>query len=256
MHCRHHLNRLLVATALAASIALPAQAGDRASDLLGRIVETRDGQELGRVTDFSLRLDDGRIEFVVVSVGSFLIEDSLIAVAADALRASADPDRRLVLEASAERVRRARRFGPGNWPEAADVLRETDAEAPPLAARDREAAPSADSAPGRGSAVISDGRRTATLSAGERRIEVIKPPPEPAGTAKPPAGAAKPQPPERATPEPTSLFDRLDRNRDGVLDRAEIAHELGRDDSFSDIDLNRDGVIDREEFERFRPENP
>jgi sporulation protein YlmC with PRC-barrel domain len=249
MYCRHHLERLLMATALAMSIALPVQAADRASDLLGRIVETRDGKELGRVSDFALNLDNGRIEFVVVSVGSFLIEDGLIAVAADALRASADADGRLVLEASAERVRLARRFGPGNWPDAPDVGREPDGETPPLATRDTEAEPSAERPPGRGSAVISDGRRTATLSAGERRIEVIKPPPEP-------AAPAKPEPPSRAKPVPTTLFDRLDRNRDGVLDRAEIAHELGRDDSFSDIDLNRDGVIDREEFERFRPENP
>src|SRR5690606_13294597 len=70
----------------------------KASELKGRIVETRDGEELGRVQDFAIDLASGRIGYVVVSVGSFLIEDSLIAVAPDALRQSADVDGRLVLE--------------------------------------------------------------------------------------------------------------------------------------------------------------
>lgn len=241
------LQALLIVAALAPWPAAFAAEVTRAADLIGRIVETRDGEELGRVRDIAVDLRDGRIRFVVVSVGSFLIEDSLIAVAPEALRQSADVDRRLVLEADADSLRRARRFGPGSWPDAPDVH-----GALPAAATDdkdlgeHDAAP----APARGSATISDGRRTARLSAGERRIEVIEPPNER------PAAAEPPRPETSAAVPPRTRFDRLDRNGDGVLDRAEIAHELGRTDSFADIDRNGDGVIDREEFARFRPDTP
>lgn len=208
----------------------------KASELKGRIVETRDGEELGRVQDFAIDLASGRIGYVVVSVGSFLIEDSLIAVAPDALRQSADVDGRLVLEASAASLRAAPRFSQsGAWPLRADVVaaaRDSTPEAPPAA--EGEPAPRVE----RGTAMISDGQRTATLSAGERSIRF-----EPAGA---PPGAATVG--NDAAP-PATRFERLDRNRDGRLDRAEIAHELTRTDSFSTIDRDGSGSIDPDEYQ-------
>jgi sporulation protein YlmC with PRC-barrel domain len=237
------VSRLLPALALLLASSTAAQP---VTDLLGRSVETRDGEQLGQVRDLAVDLDDGRIDFVVISVGSFLIEDSLIAVAADALRASADPDGRLVLEASADSLRRARRFGPGSYPDAPDVVREAAGDAAP----DDLSAADDDTATRRGSATISDGRRLATLSAGERSIREVAPPPSRAD-----ATPAKPAPiaPAQDSAAPRDRFERLDRNRDGRLDRAEIAHELSRDDRFGDIDLDGNGFIDRDEFERFQP---
>ncbi|HEX7037551.1 MAG TPA: PRC-barrel domain-containing protein [Pseudomonadales bacterium] len=210
----------------------------KASELKGRIVETRDGEELGRVQDFAIDLESGRIGYVVVSVGSFLIEDSLIAVAPDALRKSADADGRLVLEASAADLRAAQRFSQsGSWPLQADVLAAAG-DAPP------DAPPAAEGEPTprveRGTAMISDGQRTATLSAGERSIRF-----EPAGV---PPGAAAGGGDDAAAP-PATRFERLDRNRDGSLDRAEIAHELTRNDSYSAIDRDGSGGIDPDEYQ-------
>lgn len=219
----------------------------QAGTLVGTRVETRDGQELGRVHDLAIDLATGRVAYVVVSVGSFLIDDSLIAVTPDALRESADADGRLVLEADADQIRNARRFAAGNWPLAADVLADSDAEAStgePGAAPD--AAP-AGTAQRRGSATISDGRKTATLSAGERSIRFEER--QPSSAASAPATPVVPDDDPAAPPrKPATPFERLDRNGDGVLDRAEIAHELSRTDSFSGIDANGNGVIDPEEF--------
>lgn len=210
----------------------------RGADLRGRVVETRDGEELGRVHDFAVDLDSGRVAYVVVSVGSFLIEDSLIAVAPDALRESADPDGRLVLEAAAASLRDARRFSAGDWPRRADVLASSPSQPPPAedGAGDDDA-PTSVQAAGRGTASISDGNRTATLSAGERSIRFDNPPPP------------QPEVADAERPEPATYFDRLDRNGDGTLDRAEIAHELTRNDRYADIDSNGNGAVERAEFE-------
>ncbi len=204
----------------------------KASDLVGRTVETRDGAELGKVQDYAVDLASGRIAYVVISVGSFLIDDSLIAVDPRALRQTAERGGPLVLEARPEQLHDAERFAADGWPLQADVL----ADAGIAAATGDEREPAAGQPARRGSATISDGTRTATLSAGERSIRVVEPPAPPA----PPAGAG-------AAP-----FEQLDRDGDGSLDRAEIAHQLSRDDSFSAIDADGDGTVDRDEFDAWR----
>lgn len=212
----------------------------RASGLQGRIVETRGGEELGRIHDFALDLQSGRIAYVVVSVGSFLIEDSLISVAPGALRESADADGRLVLEADAEALRNARRFSAGDWPVRAQVLASA---AEPREDGSQAGSPQAsEDSPGRGTATITSERKTATLSAGERSIRVEEHAPAPVPGAHPPE-------PSGERPAPDTPFGRLDEDGDGLLNRAEIAHELTRRDSYSDIDLDGDGVIDAGEFD-------
>lgn len=233
----------------------PGALAEPATSLIGRIVETRDGEELGRVRDLSVDLDTGRVRFVVVSVGSFLIEDSLIAVAPDALRDSADRDGRLVLDAGADALREAHRFSDGNWPRQADVVREEEQRSGEsmTVTGNAEETPQA-----RGTATISDGRRRATLSAGERRIETVAPPtPVPAAPASAAAGPTAPPEAAEASPRPPAprtRFERLDRDGNGVLDRAEIAHELERDHRFADIDVDGNGVVDQGEWQRFRVE--
>lgn len=213
----------------------------RAADLTGRVVETRDGRELGRVHDFAIDLTSGRVAYVVVAIGSFLIEDSLIAVAPDALRASADADGRLILESDPASLRQARRFSAGDWPRRADVL-----AAPGTEIAERAEAPDGDTqvpaVPDRGTATISDGNKTATLSAGERSIRFVNPPPVTAPDQTPRLV-------NNGEGVPATLFDRLDRDGDGALNRAEIAHELQRDDRYADIDSDGSGSVDRDEFE-------
>ncbi|NBC23582.1 MAG: hypothetical protein GVY21_08925 [Gammaproteobacteria bacterium] len=214
---------------------------ERASDLLGRSVETRDGEPLGRVHDFALDVDGGRIHFVVISVGSFLIEDSFIAVDPAALRDSADPDRMLVLERNADELRSVPRFADTDWPDSADVVAATEA---PADAED----PAAEAAGGRGTATISSERKRATLAGGERRIEVTEPEPAPPAPDAAATASASGAQADTAPGVPDGPFARLDANGDGVLDRSEIAHEMRRGDRYAEIDTDADGTIDPEEF--------
>jgi sporulation protein YlmC with PRC-barrel domain len=241
----------------------------RADDLIGRLVETRDGEELGRVRDFAIDLNSGRVAYVVVAVGSFLIEESLIAVDPRALRGSADTDGRLVLEVSVDSLRGARRFSGSDWPLRADIVAGASRAPEPAAAQELAGdgyAGSTDRSTGsnitsseRGSAVISDGTRTATLSSGERSIRTAEP--ADAGrsggangtTGSGAAGDSEPSPAASAAPAPAGGpregFDRLDLDGTGALDRAQIAHELRPGDRYSAIDTNGDGLIQRSEYE-------
>jgi hypothetical protein len=100
-----------------------------------------------------------------------------------------------------------------------------------------------------GTATISTNTRTAYLSGGERYIKEVEPslrhssPPPPAmgrpGTsALPPIEVA----------DNAGTFERLDKDRDGVLNRSEIALQMGPKDKFSKVDVNANGVIERDEF--------
>jgi len=237
-------SRTALLTGMLLATMAPAAAADweRASDLVGRPVETRDGEPLGRVHDFALDVDSGGIHYVVVAVGSFLIEDSFIAVDPAALRDGADPDRVLVLEQDAADLRSVPRFAATDWPDSADV---TAAAAEPAAGADPAAEPAAGA---RGTATISSQRKRATLAGGERRIEITEPEPAEA------AGGEAPADPDDAAGEgaaesvPDGPFARLDEDGNGVLDRSEIAHEMRRGDRYADIDRDGDGNIDREEF--------
>lgn len=230
----------------------------RADELIGRLVETHDGEELGRVRNLAMDLPSGRISYVVIAVASFLIDDDLIAVEPGALRESADGG--LVLESDAESLRSARRFSGRDWPLRADIV----ARAPqPQGSAGDAADATADALAdvgARGSAVISDGTRTATLSAGGRSIREGGPDGGPASDAAssesrpsnaPEASGARAPGPSARAPVAGSEgdFARLDRDGNGTLDRAEIAHKLSPGDSYSAIDTNGDGRIQRAEYQ-------
>ena len=95
----------------------------KASDWLGHAVTTRDGKELGTVRDFAID-EHGKVIYLVVSVGSFLIENNLIAVAPDALAPSRANDNVLELAADPDALVKAQRFASDSrWPTKPDVLR-------------------------------------------------------------------------------------------------------------------------------------
>ena len=62
-----------------------------------------------------------------------------------------------------------------------------------------------------------------------------------AWTAEPEAGAG-------ATAPTGSLFDRLDRNKDGYLSREELGSDEAKTRNWIALDRNRDGRISRSEF--------
>ena len=243
----------LVTAGLAAT---PSYAADvevvRATDWLGHVVKTRDGKELGTVRDLGVDPLSGRVVFIVVSVGSFLIENNLIAVAPDALSRSDSDDNVLLIDSDPVMLRDAKRFAStSTWPTAPDVLRSPNApKAPPPAPSENAAPATAAAPPPEGSATIESKSKTAHLSANERYIKDTAPPPTPP-VAKPTPQAAGATGTSSPRPEPITKFDRLDKDGDGVLNRSEFAPVMTRKDVYSKIDTNADGVIEREEFDAY-----
>jgi len=224
----------------------------KASDWLGSLVLAPNGEEIGTIRDLAVDPSNGKIVYIVVSVGSFLIEDNLIAVRPDALTQSGD--HQWVLYTDVETLRRAQRFSTEKaWPARADVARSmkpASAQPKVVEVPETEETTSDSAASESGTATISTNTRTAYLSGGERYIKEVEP------------GLRKPSPPSPATarPSPASLppievadgdgskFERLDKDRDGVLNRSEIALQMGPKDKFSKVDVNANGVIERDEF--------
>lgn len=253
---------LLAALASAVLTALPGAAiGDvsKASDWVGRSVVTDAGQPLGRIEDIAIDIEAGSIAYLVVSIGSFLIEDSLIAVDPDALAPSAQGDALVLFSDSLEQ---ARRFGAENWPAAADVLPSDEAGDGELVAAESTGESGATGFDRGGSAMISDGRRRATFADGERKIEPVSRARSTAADRVSRAGLSSGS--EGGSGEdsgdsaaavidastlPLPSFRSLDGNGDGVLSRREIGARLGRSESFPEVDVDASGAVDRFEYE-------
>jgi len=255
---RSTTHRALIAAFICfATLVAPASRAEvaRASDWLGRAVVTADGQEVGTVRDLAFDAN-GRIAYAVVSVGSFLIENNLIAVAPDALVPSPNDDGYLRLAADPDSLRQATRFATdGRWPARPDVVRSagaptiaTQPAAPKPAAANGAAEPATS-----GTATITSPTRTAHLSASERYISEnpAERPAIEAATAKKTASAHAGAMPPLTPKSDATPFERLDRDGDGVLNRSEFAHQMSPKDSYSRIDHNANGVIDPDEFEAF-----
>jgi sporulation protein YlmC with PRC-barrel domain len=244
---RHTLKRALLVAGLGLLTAEAAAATGlaKASGWLGHSVVTRDGKELGTVRDFAIDPQSGRVVYLVVSVGSFLIENNLIAVAPEALVPTGTDDGTFLLQADPGGLKDAKRFASdGPWPKKADVIR---GEAPPTVAATDPAEPAAaPAAPTTGTATIESRSKTAKLSASERVITETAPPPStrPATAAKPTTAAAR--------PPPLTQFDHLDKDGDGVLNRSEFAQVISPRDNYSKIDTNANGVIEPQEFDAYQ----
>ncbi len=225
--------------------AMPAQADvTRATDWLGRVVLTSEGELLGRVEDLAVN-QSFAVEFVVVSVGSFLVEDNLIAVAPQALAASADGE---YLTIDADTLASARRFDATSWPATAQVGRNTPATAPATAA----AVPDLGSNR-RGTATIVSDEKTATLSPEEAQPRIELQPPE----FQPELASELPSP-KQITEGIFNIdaqdedFVRLDTNADNYLSRAEIGARLPPERLFNEYDLDGNGGLDHFEYRVLR----
>jgi hypothetical protein len=62
------------------------------------------------------------------------------------------------------------------------------------------------------------------------------------------AWSAEPEAAAGATAPSVSLFDRLDRNKDGYLSREELGSDEAKTRNWIALDRNRDGRISRSEF--------
>ena len=237
------LSRIILLAAFAAAAlfsSLSYANSNKASSLVGQVVVTPQGELLGRVEDIAVNVEQKRVDFVVVSIGSFLVDENLIAVHPDALGRSED-GRYLVVYSDG--LNAARRFGANNWPTAPDVMPSADRAPVEVAELDT------DQAVGERGATISDGRRTATMKAGERAAQI-----ESAVTGQPqnPASGVRYKrftdgklPAYMADSE----FQRLDEDRDGYLSRSEIGPRLRNGVRYQDFDVDDNEGIDPFEFQ-------
>lgn len=212
----------------------------------GKVVVMANGELLGRVEDVAVDFETNSLAYVVVSVGSFLIDQNLIAVHPDALRVS-DDEFYLVLHT--ESLDQAKRFEKSNWPSQPDVL-----PAPyikPAAKDEGNSEPGSEA--GRiqlpeAVATISNGRRTGTIRPGERSA-TIEGRPESSATR---SAQAEVKPKRWSGESPTlasSEFDRLDEDGNGYLTRREIGPRMREDQSFGDFDFDGNDGIDIFEYQ-------
>ena len=208
----------------------------RASDWLDRIVITSEGELLGRVEDLALNVDSNSLEYLVVSVGSYLVDENLIAVKPDAIDMGDDG----VLTIPTDVLVNVPRFNNGAWPDEAQVYRsrpESSDEGGEGRMAQEETA----------TAEIIGARKRLTVSGGQRSEESIAPP-----VISRPGIGIQPKVTRAGINDSTSahpLFNQFDSDGDGYLSRQEIAPHFHPGLKFSDFDLDANGGLDGFEFE-------
>ena len=91
-----------------------------ATTLIGDKVVNRQGEDLGKIEDFMLDPEQGRVGYAVLSFGGFLgMGDKLFAVPMQALKLSRE-DKRFILDVDKEKLKNAPGFDKDNWPDISD----------------------------------------------------------------------------------------------------------------------------------------
>lgn len=210
----------------------------RASRWIDRVVLTSEGELLGRVEDFALEEDTLEVSYIVVSVGSYLIDNNLIAVTPASLTES-DDGAYLVIPTDA--LVDAPRFADSAWPEEAQVdAGPIDPGAPGSTVGDTDTSA--------GTAEIVAGDRKLTVDGeGKQSITAIDRPATASGSdgVRPKTFRTGIKDSGGASPE----FIRFDINKDGYLSRREIAPYFGPGLKFSNFDTDGNGGLDPFEME-------
>ena len=201
----------------------------RASRWIDRVVLTSEGELLGRVEDFALEQETLKVSYVVVSVGSYLIDNNLIAVTPDSLSES-DDGAYLVIPTDA--LEDAPRFADDSWPEEAQIdagtVESIVSDPEPQAARSAE--------------IVASDRRLTLGDDGQASITTF----EPAPVATTSDGVVPKT--HRSgiidTGGASAEFLRFDVNKDGYLSRREIAPYFGPGLKFSSFDTDGNGGLD------------
>jgi sporulation protein YlmC with PRC-barrel domain len=94
---------------------------DKASEWIGKAVRDREGNEVGKVSDFAIHAGEGSIVYAVVTTDGWLTTKS-IAVPMGALTKSKTATDELMLQASRSEWRSAETFGTDDWPMQAMAL--------------------------------------------------------------------------------------------------------------------------------------
>lgn len=102
---------------------MPATAPDvlSASTLIGDKVINSQGEDLGKIEEIMLDLENGCVSYAVLSFGGILgIGDKLFAVPWNAMKLNTDK-KAFILDVDKERLRNAPGFNKDNWPERPDT---------------------------------------------------------------------------------------------------------------------------------------
>lgn len=92
-----------------------------ASTLMGNGVRNRENEDLGKIEDFMLDLETGRVAYAVLSFGAFLgLGGKLFAVPWNAFTLDS-PRHQFILDVSKERLREAPGFDKDHWPDVVDA---------------------------------------------------------------------------------------------------------------------------------------
>ena len=87
-----------------------------ASSLIGDKVVNFEGEDLGKIEELMIDMDDGRVNYAVLSFGGFLgIGDKLFAIPFQSLRLDTE-NKQFVLNVDKERLRNAPGFDKHDWP--------------------------------------------------------------------------------------------------------------------------------------------
>ena len=88
-----------------------------ASTLTGDKVVNSYGEDLGRIEDFMLDVENGRIRYAVLSFGGFLgVGDKLFAIPPEKLKVDTE-NKQMVLEIDRARLENAPGFDKDDWPD-------------------------------------------------------------------------------------------------------------------------------------------
>jgi len=91
-----------------------------ASTVIGDKVVNGSGEDLGKIEEIMVDVDDDRIAYAVMSFGGFLgIGDKLFAVPWNALKLDAE-NKRFILSVPKDRLESAPGFDKNHWPDLAD----------------------------------------------------------------------------------------------------------------------------------------
>jgi sporulation protein YlmC with PRC-barrel domain len=90
-----------------------------ATTLIGDKIVSPDGEELGTLKELMIDLDEGRVNYAVLSFGGFLgMGDKLFAIPWEALAVNTE-DHSLILNVGKEQLENAPGFDQDNWPDEA-----------------------------------------------------------------------------------------------------------------------------------------
>jgi sporulation protein YlmC with PRC-barrel domain len=101
--------------------ALPNQRLARASDLIGKKVEDRTGQRIGKIEDIVVNPGSGKLHYAVLDLGKpWTINDTLVPMSLSSFTVPADQHKNLVANVSKDQIDVSQGFKERQWPDLND----------------------------------------------------------------------------------------------------------------------------------------